>query len=82
MGDHPASFDKRFASSDDCPASFNENLASAMQVLASSLRLPPDQGIEKKRAEAPPKPTIAKASIGLSFSLSPARKEKVKEPYG
>ena len=78
VGDHPASFDKRFASSEDCPASFDENLASAMQVLASSLRLPPDQGIEKtKRAEAPPKPTIAKASIGLS--LSPARKEKVKE---
>jgi len=79
LGDHPASFDKRFASSEDCPASFDENLPSAMQVLASSLRLPPDQGIEKKRADALPKPTIAKASIGLSFSYSPARKEKVKE---
>ena len=71
VGDHPASFDKRFASSEDCPASFDESLASAMGVLASSLRLPPDQGIQKKRADAPPKSTIVKANI----SLSPARKE-------
>ena len=42
-----------------------------MQVLASSLRLPPDQGIEKKQAAAPAKPTVAKASV----SLSPPRKE-------
>ena len=42
-----------------------------MQVLASSLRLPPDQGIEKKRADAPVKPTVAKASV----SVSPPRKE-------
>ena len=76
--DHPVSFDKRFASTDDCPASFDKGLASAMQVLASSLRLPPDQGIEKpdqgiqkKQAAAPAKPTVAKASV----SVSPPRKE-------
>lgn len=82
VGDHPASFDNRFASTEDCPTSFDDSLASAMQVLASSLRLPPDQGIEKKRADAPPKSTVAKASIG--FSLIPARKEKekVKEVAG
>ena len=79
VGDLPTSFDNRFASTEDCPASFDDSLASAMQVLASSLRLPPDQGIEKKRADAPPKSTIAKASIGL---LSLARKEKVKEVAG
>ena len=71
VGDHAASFDKRFASTEDCPPSFDESLASAMRVLASSLRLPPDQGIEKKRADAPPKPTIVKAHLGFS----PARKE-------
>jgi hypothetical protein len=78
VGDLSASFDNRFASTEDCPASFDDNLASAMQVLASSLRLPPDQGIEKKRADAPPKSTLAKASLGL-LSLSSARKEKAKE---
>ena len=66
LDDHPASFDRRFASTDDCPASFDKSLASAMQVLASSLRLPPDQGSEKKRAETPPKPTVAKASVSVS----------------
>jgi len=80
VGDLPTSFDNRFASTEDCPSSFDDSLASAMQVLASSLRLPPDQGIEKKRADAPPKSTIAKASIG--FSLGSARKEKVKEVAG
>src|SRR5262245_46776954 len=66
LDDRPVSFDKRFASADDCPASFDDSLASAMQVLASSLRLPPDAGVEKKRADAPPKPTIAKASVSVS----------------
>src|SRR5262249_57955097 len=72
LADHPASFDKRFASADDCPGSFDKSLASAMQVLASSLRLPPDQGVEKKQAAAPAKPTVAKASLSLS---PPPRKE-------
>src|SRR5260370_26284250 len=71
VDDHPVSFDKRFTSTDDCPASFDKSLASAMQVLVSSLRLPPDQGIEKKQAAAPAKPTVAKASM----SVSPPRKE-------
>ena len=72
VDDHPASFDRRFASTDDCPASFDKSLASAMQVLASSLRLPPDQGVEKKQAAAPVKPTVAKASVSIS---PPPRKE-------
>jgi hypothetical protein len=63
LDDRPAPFDKRFASADDCPPSFDESLASAMQVLASSLRLPPVSDIQK-RADAP-KPTVAKARIGL-----------------
>jgi hypothetical protein len=65
LDDRPASFEKRFASADDCPASFGESLASAMQVLASSLRLPPDRDIRNRRADAPPKPTVAKAHIGV-----------------
>jgi hypothetical protein len=65
--DHPVSFDKRFTSTDDCPASFDKSLASAMQVLASSLRLPPDSGVEKKQAAAPVKPTVAKASVTLGL---------------
>jgi Protein of unknown function (DUF2778) len=65
LDDRAASFDKRFASADDCPASFDESLASAMQVLASSLRLPPDRDIQKRRADAPPKPTVSKAHIDL-----------------
>jgi len=72
LEDHPVSFDKRFASTDDCPASFDKSLASAMQVLASRLRLPPDQGVEKKQAAAPVKPTVAKASVSIS---PPPRKE-------
>jgi Protein of unknown function (DUF2778) len=71
VGDHPVSFDKRFVSTEDCPASFDETLASAMGVLANTLRLPPDQGIQTKRADAPSKPTIVKAHLGPS----PARKE-------
>ena len=40
--------------------------------------------LAEKRADAPAKPTIAKASIGigLSLSLRPARKEKEKEVAG
>src|SRR5262249_59611760 len=34
-----------------------------MQVRASSLRWPRDQGVEKKQAAAPVKPTVAKASV-------------------
>ena len=42
LDDHSAPFD-RFASADDCAASFDERFGLAMRVLASSLRLPPDQ---------------------------------------
>jgi Tlde1 domain len=70
LHDRPESFDERFASTDECPASFGESLASAMRVLADSLRLPADQG-QKKRADAPAKPTVAKAHLGLGQ----ARKE-------
>ena len=51
LEDHPAPFEKRFASTGDCPASFDESLASAMAMLADSLRLPTEA--PKKRAEAP-----------------------------
>jgi hypothetical protein len=63
LGEPPASFDKRFASSGDCPSSFDDSLAAAMQVLADSLRLPPDQGIQAKRRDTPPKSTVAKAHV-------------------
>jgi hypothetical protein len=63
LGDRPASFDGRFAVADDCPDSFDESLASAMQVLASSLRSPPDQVAENPRPDAAPKPTASKPII-------------------
>lgn len=71
LGDPPASFDKRFASSADCPASFDDTLAAAMQVLADSLRLPPDRTVQAKRREAPTKSIVAKADVGPA----PTRKE-------
>src|SRR5262249_30927827 len=67
-----APFEERFAATDDCRGSSDKSLASAMQVLASSLRLPPDQSVEKKQAAAPVKPTVAKASVSVS---PPPRKE-------
>ena len=71
LDDPPASFDKRFASSADCPASFDDTLAAAMQVLADSLRLPPDRTVQAKRREAPTKSIVAKADVGPA----PTRKE-------
>ncbi len=71
LDDRPVAFDKRFASSGDCPASFDDSLAAAMQVLADSLRLPPDRSVQAKRRDAPPKATVAKADVGLGQ----ARKE-------
>ena len=61
--DRPASFDNRFASADDCQSSFNESLVSAMEVLANSLRLPPDREV---RADAPPKATVSKVDLRLA----------------
>ena len=57
--DRPASFDKRFASAEDCQASFDESLESALGVLASSLRSPPDREAQNLRADAA-KSTVAK----------------------
>ena len=71
LGDPPASFDKRFASSADCPASFDDTLAAAMQVLADSLRLPPDRTVQAKRRDTPAKSIVAKADVGPA----PTRKE-------
>src|SRR5262245_38819802 len=71
LGEPPASFDKRFASSGDCPASFDDSLAAAMQVLADSLRLPPDRTVQAKRRDAPTKSIVAKADVGPA----PTRKE-------
>ena len=64
LDDRPASFD-RFASADDCSASFDDRFVSAMPVLASSLRLPPDQDIQNRRADAPPKATVSKVRVSL-----------------
>jgi hypothetical protein len=66
LEDRPASFDNRFASADDCQSSFNESLVSAMEVLANSLRLPPDREVQKKRADAPPKATVSKVDVRLA----------------
>jgi Protein of unknown function (DUF2778) len=62
----PSSFGHRFASVDDCQSSFNESLVSAMEVLANSLRLPPDGEIQKKRANATPKATVSKVDVRLA----------------
>jgi Tlde1 domain len=70
LDDRPASFD-HFASANDCLASFDERFVSAMPVLASSLRLPPDRDVQNRRADAPPKSIVAKAHLGLGQ----ARKE-------
>jgi Protein of unknown function (DUF2778) len=59
--DRPVSFDKRFSAGDDCSASFDESLGSAMQVLASSLRLPPGRDVQ--RADAATISTVAKTRV-------------------
>ena len=71
LGDlRTSSFDSRFASTDDCSTSFDESLRSAMQTLASSLRLPADGEVQSKRADAP------KASVvKVQPRPAPARKE-------
>src|SRR5258705_6200932 len=70
LDDRPASFD-RFASADDCSASFDDRFVSAMPVLASSLRLPPDRDVQNHRADAPPKATVSK----VRGSLGQVRKD-------
>jgi hypothetical protein len=65
LDDRAAPFD-RFASADDCAASFDERFGLAMRVLASSPRLPPDQDVQNRRADAPPKATVSKVHVPLA----------------
>jgi Tlde1 domain len=65
LDDHPAPFD-RFASADDCTAFFDERFGLAMRVLASSLRLSPDQEVQNRQADAPPKATVSNAHVRLA----------------
>jgi hypothetical protein len=58
-----ASFDTRFASANDCSSSFDASLEQAMRNLAGNLRLPPDAGTQKRRADAPAKPTVSKPLV-------------------
>jgi Tlde1 domain len=60
LDDHPA------ASADDCAATFDERFGLAMRVLASSLRLPPDQDVQNRRADAPPKATVSNVHVRLA----------------
>src|SRR6516164_3648266 len=64
LDDHPAPFD-RFASADDC-ASFDERFGLAMRVLPSSPRLPPDQEVQNRPADAPPKATVSNVHVRLA----------------
>jgi hypothetical protein len=63
LDDHPARFD-RFASADDC-ASFDERFGLAMRVLPSSPRLLPDQEVQNRPADAPPKATVSNVHVRL-----------------
>jgi hypothetical protein len=60
------SSDERFA---DCPASFDERFRSAMPVLASGLRSPPDGNVRIQRADA------GKPMVFSALSAGQARKE-------
>jgi hypothetical protein len=64
LDDHPAPFD-RFASADDC-ASFDERFGLALPFLPSSPRLPPDQEVQNRPANAPPKATVSNVHVRLA----------------
>ena len=64
LDDHSAPFD-RFASADDC-ASFDERFGLAMRVLPSSPRLPPDQEVRNRPADAPPKAIVSNVHVRLA----------------
>ena len=64
LDDHPAPFD-RFASADDC-ASFDERFGLALPVLPSSPRLSPDQEVQNRPADAPPKATVSNVHVRLA----------------
>jgi hypothetical protein len=76
LDDHPATFD-RFASADDCAAAFDERFGPPVRVLTSSLQLPPDQDVESRRADAPPKATVSNVHVRLEQPRKevPTRKE-------
>jgi hypothetical protein len=63
LDDHPVPFD-RFGSADECAASFDERFGLAMRVVAS-LPLPPEQDVQNRRADAPPKATVPKVHVRL-----------------
>jgi Protein of unknown function (DUF2778) len=76
LDDHPVPFD-RFASADDC-ASFDERFGLAMRVLPSSPRLPPDQEVQNRPADTPPKATVSNVHVRLaqpSNEIPRSRKE-------
>jgi len=64
LDDHPAPFD-RFALADDC-ASFDERFGLAMPVVPSSPRLPPDQEVQNRLADAPRKANVSNVHVGLA----------------
>src|SRR5262245_34034301 len=68
LDDHPAPFD-RFGSADDCATSFDERFGLAIRI--ASVPLPPEQDVENRRADAPPKATASSAHV----RLEPPRKE-------
>src|SRR5262245_39095588 len=61
LDDHPAPF----ASADNC-ASFDERFGLAMRVLPSSPRLPPEQEVQNRAADAPPKATVSNVHVRLA----------------
>jgi Protein of unknown function (DUF2778) len=75
----PASSDNRIGSADDCRASFDERFRSAMPVLASGVRSPPDREVQRQRADAP-KAMLSTAHLPTAhlptarLSPGPARK--------
>ena len=63
LDDRLASFHERFASANDRPASFDESFGSPIRVVATSLRLPPEQEVHNRRADTQPKLTVPKAHV-------------------
>jgi hypothetical protein len=76
--DHPAPFD-RFASADDC-ASFDERFGLAMPVLPSSPRLPPDQDVQNRLADAPRKANVSIVHVGLAQPRNEAPQPRKEVP--
>src|SRR5262249_34896551 len=83
LDDAPASFDTRFSSIDDCPASLADNLGSAMRERVISMHSPPDGHVEaaEPRAQqlAYAAPTSA-ADVITDASADPMRADAIKVP--